>query len=223
MHQKKGALSKAMEKSIKAMRKMAGGATAPAKHKGGAGEMATKAQAKAERQQKLAAQAASEMATKKKQANEALAKARATIEREEKKGGGPGNKWEVWYKEKVHKVNVKLHAKKKAIRATRASQIHAAKTKARAAGAHVSDLGSMLLDANEAAGHHPTADQACACCHHFKKKSVCYSMKCGDGSGEFCWSPGKPIGKKYQKGIKKCSGAQKKEQCQLPCVKKGKC
>ena len=27
-------------------------------------------------------------------------------------------------------------------------------------------------------GHHPTAAQACACCHHFKPAAACYSVTC---------------------------------------------
>merc|ERR1711907_323954 len=131
--------SHAAEKALKAMRK-ATASLAP-KAKSSAGEVAKKAQAKAEMQQKLAAKAEAASEKHKKQAMEALAKARARIEREQKKGG-PGNKWEVWYKEKVHKVNLKLHADKKAIKAKRDAKIHTAKSKARAAGAHVSDLGT---------------------------------------------------------------------------------
>merc|ERR1712046_419725 len=62
-------------------------------------------------------------------------------------------------------------------------------------------------------GHHPSATQACACCSYFKKGAACYSTKCGDGSGKFCWSPAKP-----PKGGTKCSKAQMSQTCALPCV-----
>merc|ERR1712146_822496 len=38
------------------------------------------------------------------------------------------------------------------------------------------------------AQHHKGADQACACCHHFRPAAECYSMRCGDHSGNYCWS-----------------------------------
>lgn len=84
----------------------------------------------------------------------------------------------------------------------------------------------------EFAGHHKSPQQACACCHHFKPKAECYSMKCGDGSGEFCWSPSSrgihwgwgAVGKKsYRAGADECSAHDKAQQCQLPCVAKGTC
>jgi len=84
----------------------------------------------------------------------------------------------------------------------------------------------------EFAGHHPTPDQACACCHHFKPTATCYSMKCGDGSGDFCWSPTQKgihwgwgtIGKKsYRNGASECTSEQKAKVCLLPCVAQGTC
>lgn len=84
----------------------------------------------------------------------------------------------------------------------------------------------------EFAGHHPSPDQACACCHHFKPEATCYSMKCGDGSGDFCWSPTQKgihwgwgaIGKKsYRNGASECTSTQKAKVCMLPCVAQGTC
>merc|ERR1711959_687621 len=95
-----------------------------------------------------------------------------------------------------------------------------------------SELSLDDVTSAEFAGHHKSPDQACACCHHFKPAAECYSMKCGDGSGEFCWSPTSKgihwgwgaIGKKsYRAGADECSASQKNKVCKLPCVAQGTC
>jgi len=94
-----------------------------------------------EKASKLAAVDAASLA----RAKEKLKKARAAAEKQQKQPS-PGEKWEVWYKEKVHKVNLKLKSDKSAIKANRNAQVKSAKAKARAAGAHVSDLGSIVQE-----------------------------------------------------------------------------
>jgi len=111
-------------------KKISPGPTSHASH------TAEKAQKLSEKAEKLAI-ANSEKKTK---ADEKLIKAKANERL--LKAHGPGDKWELWYKEKVRKVNRKLRADKKAIRASRDNDIATAKAKARAAGAHVSDIGS---------------------------------------------------------------------------------
>jgi len=95
----------------------------------------------AQHQRDFAAAVAASNAAAKGKAMEKLKKARAAVEKQQKKPP-VGEKWEAWYKEKVHKVNLKLKSDKKAIKAKRNAAVKAAKAKARAAGAHVSDLGS---------------------------------------------------------------------------------
>jgi len=94
-----------------------------------------------EKASKLAAVDAASLA----RAKEKLKKARAAAEKQQKQPS-PGEKWELWYKEKVHKVNLKLKSDKSAIKAKRNAQVKSAKAKARAAGAHVSDLGSIVQE-----------------------------------------------------------------------------
>jgi len=99
----------------------------------------SQATARAQRAANMAAQAAASANAAKQSAQEKVTKAKAAMERQQKKPT-PRSKWEKWYKEKVHKVNLKLAADKKAIKAHRNAQISVAKAKARKAGAHVADL-----------------------------------------------------------------------------------
>merc|ERR1711937_789351 len=104
------------------------------------GHAAQKASAAhAQRKTNMAAAAAAAANAAKQSAQEKVVKARAAIERQQKKTA-PRSKWEKWYKEKVHKVNMKLKADKRSIVAHRNAQIAVAKAKARKAGAHVADL-----------------------------------------------------------------------------------
>merc|ERR1711959_314139 len=124
------AMKSARGAAIKAMKQIAN-ANAP--------QTATQATAQAQRAANMAAKAAASANAAKKSAQEKVTKAKAAMERQQKKPT-PRSKWEKWYKEKVHKVDVKLSADKKQIKARRNAQISVAKAKARKAGAHVSDL-----------------------------------------------------------------------------------
>mmetsp|Transcript_22818 Transcript_22818/g.40398 ORF Transcript_22818/g.40398 Transcript_22818/m.40398 type:complete len:104 (-) Transcript_22818:96-407(-) len=56
--------------------------------------------------------------------------------------------------------------------------------------------------------HHPSFDEACACCHYFEPSaSECFAMDCGDGSGMYCWSP--------SGGAQGCTTAQMEGTCSL--------
>merc|ERR1712138_384401 len=76
----------------------------------------------------------------------------------------------------------------------------------------------------EFAGHHSTANEACACCHAADKSAECYSMKCGDGSDDLCWTkndtgahPGWGTigdhGNGYHAGADECSAKAKRGYC----------
>jgi len=124
------AMKSARSAAVKAMKSIAN-----------AGKPKTPAQATAHAQRKtnMAAAAAAAANAAKQSAQEKVVKAKAAIERQQKKTA-PRSKWEKWYKEKVHKVNMKLKADKRSIVAHRNAQIAVAKAKARKAGAHVADL-----------------------------------------------------------------------------------
>merc|ERR1711977_277883 len=79
--------------------------------------------------------------------------------------------------------------------------------------------------------HHKGADQACACCHHFRPAAECYSMRCGDHSGNYCWSgTDKGIhwgwgagGRHWKAGATECNDYQKNGTCKAQCIKEKSC
>mmetsp|Transcript_41117 Transcript_41117/g.87584 ORF Transcript_41117/g.87584 Transcript_41117/m.87584 type:complete len:96 (-) Transcript_41117:59-346(-) len=48
--------------------------------------------------------------------------------------------------------------------------------------------GNAALQTSSVLRHHPTKEESCAACAASKPNEVCYSGKCGDGSGMYCWS-----------------------------------
>jgi len=57
------------------------------------------------------------------------------------------------------------------------------------------DEVTELDSESTSAGHMATREQACKECKKDTKKmkkAACYSLRCNDGSGKYCWAPGKP-------------------------------
>ncbi|CAD7936305.1 unnamed protein product [Amoebophrya sp. A25] len=52
----------------------------------------------------------------------------------------------------------------------------------------VSALRREMLRTKLFMAHHDTAAEACQACQTNESGATCYSGKCGDGSGKFCWS-----------------------------------
>merc|ERR1711988_1382146 len=79
--------------------------------------------------------------------------------------------------------------------------------------------------------HHKGADQACACCHHFRPAAECYSMRCGDHSGNYCWSATDEGihwgwgagGRHWKAGATECNDYQKNGTCKAACIKEKSC
>jgi hypothetical protein len=79
---------------------------------------------------------------------------------------------------------------------------------------------TVVEELSEMQGH-SDADSACACCHQ-AGKNECYSTKCSDGSGNFCWSTtdagihwgwGGEGKKGYNSGADECTHAQMWGKC----------
>merc|ERR1712072_1434827 len=82
-------------------------------------------------------------------------------------------------------------------------------------------MGKTVVEELSEMQGHSDADSACACCHQ-AGKNECYSTKCSDGSGNFCWSTtdagihwgwGGEGKKGYNSGADECTHAQMWGKC----------